>query len=250
MAARSSNISILGRIALASQPIFTLQAIHRSVRVNVNPVGRSSTPFQSRSMSSGAKSESAQAQSASPSSDGPSLSSIGVRNTNINEDSSVSLSPHQNLLVASVLDLFEGNPTLRHLSLWSRDASFQDPIALATGYDKFAAQWYGLPALFNPIKILSHQVTSAGNPIELTLSNKYVVKGVQKEQVINSVVRIHVGQDGKIEKLEDRWNDQLPDGAFAQTFRKLNAVSVPALITVPKTEEEDRKMKEERDRQN
>lgn len=47
------------------------------------------------------------------------------------------------------------------------------------------------------------------------MSNKYVVKGIKKEQVMNSVVRIFVGQDGKIEKVEDRWNGKLPEGAIS-----------------------------------
>lgn len=47
------------------------------------------------------------------------------------------------------------------------------------------------------------------------MSNKYVVKGIKQEKVMNSVVRIHVGSDGKIEKLEDRWNGELPSGAIS-----------------------------------
>lgn len=112
--------------------------------------------------------------------------------------------------------MFEGNPTLKHLSLWSKDATFADPLTNAVGYDKFAAQWYGLPALFHPIQIQSHQVTSGGNPIELELSNKYTVKGIKKEQLMNSVVKIHVGSDGKIDKVEDRWNDSLPEGPISE----------------------------------
>jgi len=107
--------------------------------------------------------------------------------------------------------LFEGRPSLKHLSLWQPTALFQDPIAYAQGYDKFAAQWYGLASLFNPIAIQSHLVTSGGNPIEVSLTNKYVLKGINKEQVMDSVLKIHVGSDGKIEKVEDRWNDKLPE---------------------------------------
>ncbi|KAH9905470.1 hypothetical protein F4778DRAFT_779806 [Xylariomycetidae sp. FL2044] len=190
-------------------------------------------------------SETAQAQS-NAEQNSPTFESVGIKNTNINEDAGVKLSPHQKVLVGSVLDLFSGNPTLRHLSLWSPSAVFTDPLTVAAGYDKYAAQWYGLPALFDPIRIRSHRVTSAGNPIELDLSNAYVVKGIKKEQVIDSRVRIHVGADGRtIEKVEDRWNDELPEGT---AFRKLNAVTVPAFVKVPKTEEEDRKMKEDREK--
>lgn len=108
----------------------------------------------------------------------------------------------------------------------------------------------------------------------MELKNAYTVKMVKKEQIIDSVVRIHVGQDGKIDKVEDRWNDKLPEGVIIdvstatlfeimeverwvdmplhpniQAFRKLNAITVPALVKVPKTEEEDVKMKAEREKQ-
>ncbi|KAI1398373.1 hypothetical protein F4819DRAFT_489630 [Hypoxylon fuscum] len=216
----------------------------------------------------------------------PPFESYLIKNTKINEAAGVSLSSQQKLLVGSVLDLFEGHPSLKHLSLWSRSATFTDPLTIASGFDKFAAQWYGLPTVFCPIQIQSHSVTSGGNPIELHLTNKYGLKGIKKEQTIDSVVRIHVGQDGQIDKVEDRWNDKLPEGAVSEVsfpvsvipllalrrlasasaewgwwafahaswwrpfwaFRKLNAVTVPKLVTVPKSEEEDMKMRSERER--
>lgn len=119
------------------------------------------------------------------------------------------------MLTTSPVQLFEGNPTLKHFGLWSEGATFTDPLTVATGYAKYTAQFYGLPALFRPIQLQHHRVTGAGNPLELEMSNKYVVKGIKKEQVMNSVVRIFVGADGRIEKVEDRWNGKLPDGAIS-----------------------------------
>ncbi|KAI0886445.1 uncharacterized protein GGS22DRAFT_187690 [Annulohypoxylon maeteangense] len=176
-----------------------------------------------------------------------SFETIGIKNKRVNEAPGVKLSPDHKLLVGSVLDLFEGNPTLKHLSLWSQDATFADPITVASGYKKFAAQWYGLPALFNPIQIQSHLVTSTGNPIQMELSNKYTLKGIGTAQIINSVVHIDVGQNGKIERVEDRWNDRLPNGMISDAFRKLNAQTVPMFVTIPKDEEEDLKLKNSRD---
>ncbi|KAF6829612.1 hypothetical protein CMUS01_08100 [Colletotrichum musicola] len=237
-------------------------------------------------MASGTPSETAKAQAASDA-NAPTFESIGVKNTDIVQKSGVSLSQTQKVLVGSILDLFEGNPTLKHLSLWSKNATFQDNITVAVGFDKYAAQWYGLPALFDPIRIQSHTVTSAGNPIELQLKNTYTVKGIKTEQTMESVVQIEVGDDGKIAKVSDRWNNELPDGAFSQVreafgvsfskaawtvvgllrqvgvavfcrvslwrpfwaLRKLNAVSVPAFVKVPKNEEEDAKLKAEREKQ-
>jgi hypothetical protein len=98
---------------------------------------------------------------------------------------------------------------------------------------------YGLQSAFSRITLLSHQVTSAGNPLKVELSNQYVVKGINKEQTVNSVVNIWTRSDGKIEKVEDRWDDKLPSGPFQDTLRKLNAVSVPKMVGVPKDAEED-----------
>jgi hypothetical protein len=111
------------------------------------------------------------------------------------------------------LKLFAGRPSVKKLSLWTDDAKFEDPLTNAEGRKQYSAQWYGLAAAFSEIERLSHQVTSSGNPITMDLKTKYVVKGVGKEQTISSVVKIYTKGD-RIAKVEDRWNDQLPDGAF------------------------------------
>lgn len=106
--------------------------------------------------------------------------------------------------------------------MWNKDATFTDNITVAAGYAKYTAQFYGLPALFKPIQLQSHSVKSSGNPIEFDMSNKYVVKGINQEKVMTSVVRIHVGSDGKIEKVEDRWNGELPSGAISDVSNPQN----------------------------
>lgn len=84
------------------------------------------------------------------------------------------------------------------------------------GFDRYLPQWYGLPALFNPIAIKSHTVISSGNPIELELENSYTLKGLGLEQTMKSVVSITTGHDGKIVRVEDRWNNKIPQGALAE----------------------------------
>lgn len=131
--------------------------------------------------------------------------------------------PRHSLLTVSPhahRQLFEGNPTQKHLDLWKDDAVFADPLSVAEGRDRFAAQWYGLASLFSPIQIQSHRVVSGGNPIEVELTNKYVVASKVplasgKEQVISSRVLIHT-DDGKIARVEDKWDDDLPAGAVSQ----------------------------------
>ncbi|KAF4555935.1 Hypothetical protein D9617_2g059000 [Elsinoe fawcettii] len=202
-------------------------------------------------------------------------SDLKIENTNINTGPGVNLSSEQKTLVGSVLDLFAGRPSLAKLQLWSDDATFTDNITVAQGRDKYQAQWYGLQSAFSEIERLHHEVTSSGNPISMNMKTRYVVKGISKEQTIESVVNIHTGADGKIVKVEDKWNGNLPEGSIANVsfaqlfnpfwwihygeswawylwsftwdtpvwnaFRHLNAVSVPKMISVPKNAEEDAK---------
>lgn len=103
---------------------------------------------------------------------------------------------------------------------------FEDPITRAVGEAKYKTQWYGLPALFNPIKLQAHTVVDGGNPIRLETSNRYVVRGLGKAHVIDSVVNIQLGEDGRIERVQDRWNNKLPDG----TVVNVSLISTPEVI--------------------
>jgi len=219
-------------------------------------------------MSTGIPSNTAQAHAASTQ-QAPSFDTVGVKHTTVNSAPGVTLSPHQSLLIGSVLDLFKGHPTLKHLSLWSPSATFTDPLSIATGYSRFAAQWYGLASLFKPIDLLEHRVVSDKNPIEIEMRTRYTLKAVKKATEIKSVVKIWVGDGtesdlgvkekegvpnaegdrGKIVRVEDLWNGKLPEGVFSEAFRKINAVTVPVMVKVPKTEEEDRKMQAEREKE-
>jgi hypothetical protein len=99
---------------------------------------------------------------------------------------------------------------------------------------------YGLQTAFSEIERLHHEVTSSGNPITMDLKTRYKVKGVGIEKIIDSKINIFVGKDGKIEKVEDKWNGKLPDSTFVDIFRNLNSVTVPLGVGVPKNKEEDR----------
>jgi len=169
------------------------------------------------------------------------FSELGIENTNINTAPGVNLDDRQKIVVGSILDLFAGRPSLPKLSLWSDNATFSDKITKAEGRKQYAAQWYGLQAAFSSIERLSHEVTSSGNPIEMNLSTKYVVKGINKEQRIDSKVSIWT-EGEKIVKVQDAWSGEVPsEGVFAKAFRNLNSVVVPAFVDVPKNVEEDAK---------
>lgn len=72
------------------------------------------------------------------------------------------------------------------------------------------------------------------------MKTKYTVKGIGMEKEIESKIKIFY-ESGKITQVQDRWNNELPDGAFAKAMRNLNSVVVPTMVGVPKNEEEDKK---------
>lgn len=141
---------------------------------------------------------------------------LKIESTNIKTAPGAELSDQQKTLVGSVLDLFAGRPSLAKLGLWKDDAEFTDPLTVAKGREKYEAQWYGLQSVFSEIERLGHEVKSNGNPIVMDLQTRYVVKGLGKEQKINSVVEIHTDEKGeKISKVADMWDGKLPDSGIA-----------------------------------
>ena len=99
--------------------------------------------------------------------------------------------------------------------MWEDDGVFEDPITKAEGRKQYEPQWYGLQTAFSEIERLHHEVTSAGNPISMDLRTRYVVKGIGKEQTIDSKINIFYDKtSGKITKVEDKWDGKLPDSSF------------------------------------
>ncbi|EKD13123.1 uncharacterized protein L3040_002923 [Drepanopeziza brunnea f. sp. 'multigermtubi'] len=167
----------------------------------------------------------------------PDAASLGIESTDIRTAEGVQLSGWQKVVIGSVLDLFKGKPTLAKTKLWADDATFADPITKAEGRKQYEAQWWGLKAAFSEIEQKQHSVTSSGNPLTLSATTRYKVKGLGAEKVIESEIRIHMDAAGeKIVKVEDRWNGNIPEGPIATAFRNLNSVVVPAFVSVPKEE--------------
>jgi hypothetical protein len=152
-------------------------------------------------------------------------SDLNIEAKHITTAPGIKLTSSQETIIGSVLDLFAGRPSLPKLALWRDDATFSDPLTIATGRDKYAAQWYGLQQAFSEIERLNHQVRDAGNPILMDLRTKYVIKGIGKEQTIQSLVAIHLDGEGKISKVEDKWDGKLPEGSISEVSSFLQFVN-------------------------
>lgn len=66
---------------------------------------------------------------------------LKLESTDIKTAPGVELSSDQRTIVASVLDLFAGRPSLAKLQLWKDDGVFSDPITVAKGRKEYEAQW-------------------------------------------------------------------------------------------------------------
>ncbi|KAH6867597.1 hypothetical protein B0T10DRAFT_370301, partial [Thelonectria olida] len=136
-----------------------------------------------------------------------------IHNVAINESPGVTLSDHERLLVGSILDLYEGKGSAKHLSLWSPRVYHACPGGILKGHRENLAIWYVHATWCESIQIQSHMVTSRMNPIRLNLSNKYIFKGIKMETTIDSEIQIHVDKDGKVERLEEHWVTARNEGA-------------------------------------
>lgn len=162
--------------------------------------------------------------------------------TDINTAPGIKLDNHRQQLLGSVLDLFSGHPSLYKLSFWRQDAHFEDPITTAKGYDAYAAQWYGLAAMFTSTT-KKHEVTKSDESnFEFDLEQEYKSAGITK--LMKSKIVIELDGEGKIQHLTDKWNgEDMPTSMVATWARKANAATVPKFVSVPKNEHEEAEKK-------
>jgi hypothetical protein len=156
-------------------------------------------------------------------------SNLHLSRHHINVVPGTKLSSHQQLIVRSIVDLFSGHPSLPHLALWRDDAVFSNPITIAQGRAKYSAQWYGRSQAFSEIDCINHQVRDAGNPMLMDLRIKYVVRGVGVEQLVQSLVSVEVDGEGRVCRVEDRWDGELKEGGIGEVssiFRLLSPCMV------------------------
>lgn len=72
------------------------------------------------------------------------------------------------------------------------------------------------------------------------------MKGVGSEKTIQSLITILTEGDGdniKVKKVEDKWDGSIEEGPIKKALRGINATSVPAMVSVPKSVEEEESQK-------
>ncbi|CAE7207903.1 unnamed protein product [Rhizoctonia solani] len=159
------------------------------------------------------------------------------------QNSGIPLEGRRRQVIEDVLNLFSSKPNqdIFHRT-WRKDAVFEDPLSKCIGYKQYAPQWYAMPKAFPISRTLSYKVISSTNdPRRITYEQQqeYTIRFIGTKKIMNSTVVIDLDENDQIVKLEDKWNgsDQ-PTRFGALWLRRLNAVTVPWLVSVPKPKED------------
>ncbi|QRW12988.1 hypothetical protein RhiLY_11987 [Ceratobasidium sp. AG-Ba] len=101
-------------------------------------------------------------------------------------------------------------------------------------------KWYGLPKVFSHSRTLMYKVISSTekpNRIVYEQRQEYTFRLIGTKRAITSIIFIDLDENDKIVRLEDKWNGKDQPVRFgALWLRRLNAVTVPWFIGVPKYE--------------
>ncbi|QRW12987.1 hypothetical protein RhiLY_11986 [Ceratobasidium sp. AG-Ba] len=159
------------------------------------------------------------------------------------QNSGIQLDGKRRQIVEDALNLFSSQPSqdIFHRS-WRLDATFEDPLSKCIGYKQYAPQWYGMPKAFPTSRTLAYKViSSTENPNRIVYEQKqeYTIRFIGTKKIMDSTVVIDLDENDKVIKLEDKWNGQDQPTRFGTLWlRRLNAVTLPWLVKVPKPREE------------
>ncbi|CAE6430168.1 unnamed protein product [Rhizoctonia solani] len=141
--------------------------------------------------------------------------------------------------VEDVLELFCAHPSLEIFNRsWHPNAVFEDPFTKCVGYKEYTAQWYALPRVASQSSTLQYRVlssTHSPHKIVFDQTQQYTLRYINRKKTIHSLVVIELDEDGKIIKMEDRWNGEEPPRRWGAIWlRRLNGKTAPFFVRVPR----------------
>ncbi|CUA67132.1 hypothetical protein RSOLAG22IIIB_07211 [Rhizoctonia solani] len=159
------------------------------------------------------------------------------------QNSGIPVEGKRRQVIEDVLNLFSSKPDQDiFYRTWRKDAVFEDPLSKCIGYKQYAPQWYGMPKAFPTSRTLSYKViSSTTEPRRITYEQQqeYTIRFIGTKKIMNSMVVIDLDENDQIVKLEDKWNgNDQPTRFGALWLRRLNAMTLPWLVSVPKPKED------------
>jgi len=155
------------------------------------------------------------------------------------QDHGIQLEGKRKQVLEDTLALFSSKPSLEIFERsWREDATFEDPLSKCHSYPEYAPQWFSLPKLFPTSITKSYRVlSSTTNPNQITYhqEQEYTVRGIGAKKLMVSTVVIDLDDEDRIIHLSDKWNGKdHPSNFVAMALRRLNAKTLPWLVSVPK----------------
>ncbi|CAD6567863.1 MAG: hypothetical protein TREMPRED_004033 [Tremellales sp. Tagirdzhanova-0007] len=171
----------------------------------------------------------------------------------------VKLSDAQRKHVAVVLDLFQAKGTMAKLDdNFTENAVYEDLFASAKNREEVAGQLLHLPTICQSARTLAYEVNSCSpttttdgtgtqlDANEILVRFKHVFefklplpRGGREVEVNTTLVIFSSEETGKIVRLQDRPDEDIPDNAVLAWIRRMNAVGVPKVVGIPKDEKAD-----------
>ena len=141
--------------------------------------------------------------------------------------------------VEDVLELFCAHPSLEIFDRsWNRDAVFEDPWTKCVGYKEYTAQWFSLPRVVAQSTTVQYRVLSSTHHphrIVVDQTQQYTLRYIKRKRTIHSLVFLELDEQGKIIKMEDRWNGEEPPRKWgALWLRRLNGKTAHLFVRVPR----------------
>ncbi|KAM3464939.1 hypothetical protein MY5147_003506 [Beauveria neobassiana] len=104
---------------------------------------------------------------------------------------SLPLSPARQRLVDDILALYSCRPTVARIERYTPDAVYDDQFGYADNRYKIAAQWFGLPKIFNASENAGYQVVrDEPSLIQFKSSQKWTFPVVPKTATLNSMISL------------------------------------------------------------
>ncbi|CAO1629489.1 unnamed protein product [Parajaminaea phylloscopi] len=137
--------------------------------------------------------------------------------------------------ISDAQTLFGGRPSLEIFGRsWAPDATFEDPICIARGWQQYSAQWWAMRLFSTSTTTAWRVVQDDPQEVRYVQKQKYGIDKLGFEKEMISTVVMKLDESGRIKHFEDRWDHKEMPGAWAYPLRRLNALTMPWIIGHPK----------------
>ncbi|KAH9809346.1 hypothetical protein DFH28DRAFT_1035906, partial [Melampsora americana] len=137
----------------------------------------------------------------------------------------------ESIIIRCLKDLYTCHPSESAYEMYSENATFHDPVSIATPLSSIKSQFNGMPKVFSSATIDKFEVLESPStlpnppgPDQFTIINQdvtYFRKG-EKFKTVNSLLTLERDPDGKVIKHTEEWSHEKQSDANDGIFGTLN----------------------------